>query len=223
MQAQSYKPDTSLSYSAFLQQCVGFSKRTNVQEVWVITFWASWNSNSLTTMPVLKGLSKKYANKPVRFINLSTDKNREDWERALRRYEMPWEQVIVQRENDYSFLKRAFKHNALPALFLVTNDGKINHVKDTQDLDVVLGTSTAALPNHPYLKPSAGTFPPKPTPAGETRPTGNEQWLLHTVKSGETLFGLARQYGVTVDGIKSANNLTDNSILVGSALKIKRM
>lgn len=218
VQAQSYRPDTSLTYSEFLQECVQFSKKTNQQEIWVVTFWASWNSSSLSGLSQLKNLSHKYANKPIRFVSISIDKNRDEWLRMLNRYEMGWEQVIVQRENDYIFLKKAFKHNAIPAYFIVTRDAKVNHLHDLMELDVVLSTESASLPSRPYQRSS----PPKPMPAGQPRPTGGEQWLLHTVKSGETLFGIARQYGVTVEAIRQANGMPDNTIRMGMNLRIKR-
>jgi LysM repeat protein len=42
----------------------------------------------------------------------------------------------------------------------------------------------------------------------------------HTVVSGDSLYGLARKYGTTVDAIKAANGLTTNTIRVGQVLKI---
>ncbi len=42
----------------------------------------------------------------------------------------------------------------------------------------------------------------------------------YKVQSGDTLWGIARKYGVTVDELKSANNLKDNSLSVGQYLLI---
>lgn len=44
--------------------------------------------------------------------------------------------------------------------------------------------------------------------------------IYHTVQSGETLWGIAQKYGVTVDAIKKSNNLTTNGLQVGQKLKI---
>lgn len=44
--------------------------------------------------------------------------------------------------------------------------------------------------------------------------------LTYTVKSGDTLYAISRQFGVTVDEIKSANNLLTNILNVGQILKI---
>jgi LCP family protein required for cell wall assembly len=43
---------------------------------------------------------------------------------------------------------------------------------------------------------------------------------IHVVRQGDTLFSLARQYGVTVDDLVRVNNLTGDSIFVGQQLTI---
>lgn len=48
-----------------------------------------------------------------------------------------------------------------------------------------------------------------------------EGYILHTVKSSETLFSISRQYDVQVDDLKALNNLSGNSISVGQQLIIK--
>lgn len=42
----------------------------------------------------------------------------------------------------------------------------------------------------------------------------------YTVKSGDTLYKIANSYGVTVDALKSFNNLTNNNLNIGQILKI---
>lgn len=45
----------------------------------------------------------------------------------------------------------------------------------------------------------------------------------YVVKSGDTLYAIARKYGVSVDEIKKYNNLTTNSLSIGQVLKIPGM
>jgi len=52
-----------------------------------------------------------------------------------------------------------------------------------------------------------------------TPPVGSES-NYYTVKKGDTLYSIARNYGVTVNELKSANNLSSNSLTVGQRLII---
>lgn len=42
----------------------------------------------------------------------------------------------------------------------------------------------------------------------------------YTVKSGDTLYGIARMYGLSVDELKRLNNLTSNTLSIGQVLKV---
>ena len=42
----------------------------------------------------------------------------------------------------------------------------------------------------------------------------------YTVQKGDTLYGVAKQFGTTVSEIKRLNNLTSNTLSVGQVLKI---
>ena len=60
--------------------------------------------------------------------------------------------------------------------------------------------------------PPTGTMP-NPAPN-----QGN--MIVHTVRSGDTLWLLANRYGTTVDAIKQANGLTSDNLSIGQVLKI---
>ncbi len=67
----------------------------------------------------------------------------------------------------------------------------------------------------PVSPPSkdAGAAAPQPTPGGTT----------YTVQAGDTLFGIARKFGVSVPAIRAANNLANpNLIKPGQVLKIPK-
>lgn len=47
-----------------------------------------------------------------------------------------------------------------------------------------------------------------------------ETSITYTVKSGDSLYSIAREYNTTVDAIKTANNLTSNLLSIGQVLTI---
>ena len=49
----------------------------------------------------------------------------------------------------------------------------------------------------------------------------NSAQLVHTVKSGDSLWKISKKYGVSVDKLKQQNNLTSDMILVGQQLLIR--
>ncbi|RMG21531.1 MAG: LysM peptidoglycan-binding domain-containing protein [Bacteroidetes bacterium] len=151
-QDEGYQPDTSLTYDVFLDQCVNF-KKMNRQEVWVVFFWASWSTSSLYELEPLKEVYEAYRHKPVRFVGISVDKIRAKWEKMLMRYQMPWEHLMIADEDDYTFIKRAFQHNSLPAIFLVNDQGHIRRMKNAAQLKSELLLATDFLPDRPYQKP----------------------------------------------------------------------
>ena len=48
----------------------------------------------------------------------------------------------------------------------------------------------------------------------------NTSNINYVVKSGDTLYSIAKRYNVSIDAIKKLNNLTNNTLLIGQVLKI---
>lgn len=51
-------------------------------------------------------------------------------------------------------------------------------------------------------------------------PPEGMQGNYYIVKKGDTLYGIAQNYGITVDALKAANNLSSNSLSIGMGLVI---
>lgn len=48
-----------------------------------------------------------------------------------------------------------------------------------------------------------------------------EEIVMYTVQKGDSLYSIAKKFGITVDEIKSLNNLTSNNLAIGEQLMIK--
>jgi hypothetical protein len=84
---------------------------------------------------------------------------------------------------------------------------------------VALGEAPSPTPTAGNPPPPQPTTPPQPVPTAITNPDGS---LVHTVVSGDTLFGLAFQYDVPIDQIYTLNGLNKDSILsIGQKIIIK--
>lgn len=59
---------------------------------------------------------------------------------------------------------------------------------------------------------------PKPTPKPKPKPSTR----YHTVRKGDTLYGLSKRYGTTVGAIQKANGIKGSVIRLGQRLKIPR-
>jgi lysophospholipase L1-like esterase len=73
-------------------------------------------------------------------------------------------------------------------------------------------SSQPLMPHEPHVEPEVKK------PVEKTKPSG---WLIHKVRSGETLSSLGRKYGVPYSKIKEWNGLRSDRIQVGQKLKIK--
>ena len=51
-------------------------------------------------------------------------------------------------------------------------------------------------------------------------PSGNSVDVIYTIKAGDNLYAIARDYNTTVDAIKKRNNLTSNMLSIGQKLII---
>ncbi|MCC7162841.1 MAG: LysM peptidoglycan-binding domain-containing protein [Anaerolineae bacterium] len=71
----------------------------------------------------------------------------------------------------------------------------------------------------PISEPEPATPPAPETPAKPLPATS----LTYTVQQGETLWGIAKKFGTTVDALVQANNISDRSkIRAGQRLIIPR-
>jgi LysM repeat protein len=92
--------------------------------------------------------------------------------------------------------------------------------KDRRLLDGT-GTSTSSTAKPTDKKPGSTTSSPIVTVATTATTQPPPPMLEYVIVSGDTVFGVAKKYGVTVTALLAANNLADgNRIQVGQKIKI---
>lgn len=79
--------------------------------------------------------------------------------------------------------------------------------------------SPTATPAKAYSPPKKSSAPKKSTVTAKPK---KKSPLTHTVKRGDTLYGLSRKYGTSVSSIQKANRIKGSTIGIGQRLIIPR-
>ncbi len=224
---QKTRSSERLSYQAFKEQCINFPALRNSQ-LWVVYVWAGWNSTSLYDFEQLKRLSAMYSVYPIRFFGISEDENEERWNQITSEFQLPGDQVLLRNATEVGDFKRAFQYPRLPGYFVIADMGDIYQVSSLDGLHKLLNQKLHDLnpvggevpPTIPVVNPDPGPQVPVVSPPTSSQKDG---WVMHTVKSGETLYRLQVNYGVPVAEIKKLNKLKGNNIRVGQVLKIRKL
>lgn len=90
----------------------------------VFDVWASWCAPCRDEMPLWKELFAEYGNKGFLIVGISIDSSEMSWKNAVKKLELPWEQLIVSKEQSERF-KQAYGIMAIPHGIAIGKDGKI--------------------------------------------------------------------------------------------------
>ncbi len=90
-------------------------------------------------------------------------------------------------------------------------------------IDAICMEERAEIPPIEVKTQPAPVQPPTPPPAQPPAPPSGTAETTYTVRSGDTLFGIARKFSVTVQAIQQANNIANPSLIKpGQVLKIPK-
>jgi hypothetical protein len=105
----------------------------------LLSFWASWNKESINENLKLKSFYQKYKNKGFEIYQVSLDNNKEAWQQAVNFDELPW---INVSDLAYPNSEAAMRYNiqSLPTHFLLTKDQSdiLGKNLSTRDLEIKL-------------------------------------------------------------------------------------
>lgn len=117
---------------------------------------------------------------------------------------------IVYRVKNGDYLGRiATKHRCTVAQIKRWNNLKSNNIRVGQRLVIYRGGSAPS-----------GSSQTSSASSSASQPSTTES-STYTVRSGDTLSGIATRHGVTVADLKEWNNLSSNNIKVGQKIKVK--
>lgn len=94
----------------------------------LVDFWASWCVPCRKSIPKVKELAEKYADKNMVVVSISIDKDKDAWIRAVREERMPWLNLLDEAE-----ISKAFGVLAIPSVFLIDPSGKVIFGKQSGD------------------------------------------------------------------------------------------
>jgi len=86
-------------------------------------------------------------------------------------------------------------------------------------------TQPVSIPPKEYRAPTTTTYTPpvsKPKPTVVKVTPNKKAPIRHTIRRGDTLYGLSKRYGASVSAIKKANGLSGNTIITGRSYLIPR-
>ncbi|MCX8079930.1 MAG: TlpA family protein disulfide reductase [Bacteroidia bacterium] len=96
----------------------------NPNKVMYIDVWATFCKPCMVEWPNYEKLVSRFKDKPVRFVSISMDPNRESWLNYIRKKKLPIEHYIVPENFDSEFAK-TFCIDGVPQYIMVDGKGKI--------------------------------------------------------------------------------------------------
>jgi thiol-disulfide isomerase/thioredoxin len=98
----------------------------------VIDVWASWCSYCRKLIPEYKAAAKKYRNKNIKFVFLSLDKEKEQWEKAIHHDGIEEFVNISSLKGGKDDMKLNYRMFGIPDNLIVDKNGKIiaNHKRE---------------------------------------------------------------------------------------------
>ncbi|UYW00947.1 AhpC/TSA family protein [Flavobacterium agricola] len=96
----------------------------NLGKVTIVDFWASWCPPCRVENPNLVKLYKDYKDSGLQIIGVSLDKNKDSWEKAIKKDKLTWPQISNLKQWDDPIVKK-LGIKEIPATFLIDANGKI--------------------------------------------------------------------------------------------------
>ncbi len=106
----------------------------------LIDFWASWCGPCRQEMVYLKQLYSELKDKNVRFISVSMDDNRAQWEKAAQEEQIPWLSGLDPQGFTNSKLRQLYNFQQIPFCLVLDDQGRVigKNLRRTQLKEAIL-------------------------------------------------------------------------------------
>jgi thiol-disulfide isomerase/thioredoxin len=108
-----------------------------------LNFWASWCAPCIKEIPEKNSMIKRFEGKKVVFLNISLDKNRDDWLGAIEKHHFLGNHLIC-KGNWEEILRGKYYISGIPHYVLIDKKGRIIE-NNCRDMDMVIKNIEAHL------------------------------------------------------------------------------
>lgn len=91
----------------------------------VLDFWASWCPDCRKDLPKMAALHKTYAAKGVEFVGVSFDDKKENLEKTIADFKIPYTQVSELKKWKETKISAAYKIKWIPSMYVISPEGKV--------------------------------------------------------------------------------------------------
>jgi thiol-disulfide isomerase/thioredoxin len=135
----------------------------HLHHVIYIDIWASWCRPCRAEMPYARNVRKTYQDKPVSFVYLSIDKDKESWMKAVGEEQLQdiTANYVLKNPGDFGMLRKEFKFTGIPHYVLIGPKGNVAFVNAPRPSSDQLQTTLDNL-----LRSTDKVQPSSPPPRG---------------------------------------------------------
>jgi peroxiredoxin len=91
----------------------------------VLDFWASWCPDCRKEIPNVKRMYKNFSPKGVKFVGISFDDKEEQWQNAIKEYDLEYINVSELKRMRDSKIAKTYGIKWIPSMYLIGPDGKV--------------------------------------------------------------------------------------------------
>lgn len=98
--------------------------KAHPNKVLYVKLWAPWCGPCMSNWSSIKNLENKLADRPFAVINLCIDSRKEDWEKAIAKYNIAGDNYLLTRDQT-NILKSSLSFSAIPHQMIIDKAGNI--------------------------------------------------------------------------------------------------